>query len=168
MFDELYAALNDYSDAPEWTPEGVSADTVVIYQTVYWRSKTDTLTVPSIGEDWELAPKFSSDCMNSIWCKELGPYLAWLVIRQTVPAVNVSLTGQGIVRKFGEGFSAAETTEVKRYQVLIDKNIEMYFSLLMYKLSTVECLTYSRNCAKCGCSTTQCRCNKKHHQYEVA
>ena len=165
MFDELYAAKVEYSSVAKWSAGNYLEGDLVQFDGVYYKANSGTNQQPG-GTAWNLADKFSSACMNELWCEYLGPYLALLVIRKTIPGINLEMSGQGMVKKFGRDFQAADHNDVIRYQKYIDQTVKERYQLLEYYLRKQTCVTYTKRCQQCG--NDKCVCRKTKHRYQVA
>lgn len=131
FYAALLADLQDYSTIPAWTGASVTADTVRLYQGIYYKAKTTTTNEPTVKTDWEAAPKFTTDAYNDLWCEGgLGRYLALLVVQNSLPIMATPITAQGAVKRDGDSHRSAEETEVLRLQTWIASNIATAFDNL--------------------------------------
>jgi hypothetical protein len=130
FYRALVADLQDYSTAATWTGASVTINTVVLYKGFYYKALTTTTREPSVKTDWAEADKFTTAANNDLWCEALGRYLALLVVQNTVPIVSTPVTGQGTIKKEGEGFKAAEEASVLRLQTWISAQVGTAFDNL--------------------------------------
>lgn len=117
FYRAMVADLRDWSEKDEY--DGIttySAGEVVLYQGVYYEALVTTTAEPSLATDWKEADKFATECYNTLFCTVLGRYLALLVAQNSVMPISSPVTAQGIVKLEGEGFKAADKTEVARLQ----------------------------------------------------
>lgn len=168
FYDFLIENLADYTDAEHWDSDKdyVTGDTVV-YEGVYYTAIENTNESPPMSSCWELAPKFTKDCLNDLWCNGfLAYYLSMLVVRDSIIPTTLNLGASGVVKRFGDKFETADYKEVssliKHHNNKIGQAFECLDAYLrdendsgcfdLYKGNAIGC------CGECGCVEKKCCC----------
>lgn len=151
---------NEYNGATGYVIDGIVKYRGLIYKAI----QNSTGIPPSNHEYWELAPKFTTECYETLWCTFLAPYLAWQVIRSRLPFIWRQVKSEGIVAIFGGTFQAAN---IKEFQVLhqaVAAEAQMTFDNMDHYLKSDEsgCFgKYLGNATECcpECGEETCTCN---------
>lgn len=158
FYNAIVDDLNDYSTAAKWTNTTTAAGQIRLYGGNYYRSLTSTSAEPTLKSDWEVAPKFKTDCYNDLWCEVLGRYVALLVVQNSLPPISTPITASGTVKKRGEGFDAASEQSVLRLQSWLASQVSTAFENLHEYLTDSDSTCYSLYKGKvdgeCGCSSS--------------
>lgn len=128
FYDELVGDLVDYS-AVESYIKGNSyvVDEVVEYKGVLYKALGSTTSEPSVKGEWELAPKFTTEKFEELWCRYLGKYLALVAVRNSLTSVSSKVTGAGIIKIEGENFRPAKDAEVIGVMDHVDSMVRMVY-----------------------------------------
>jgi len=148
LYENMLAALVDYSTEPEWTSQSYGIGAIVRHNGVFWVSKRGgTNTEPLIENGyWGLAPKFDSTAAcgcdpnaevlcgvlyNEIWCRYLARYLSLKVAKVTIPRVAITVTGNGAVRSTANGMIPADKNEIQYLVQGIETQLIQTFENMM-------------------------------------
>lgn len=130
--DVLVADLVDYSSAPDYeSGSSYNEGDVVVYNGVYKKATQNTSQEPN-GSDWINAPKFTTDCYETLWCNYLARYLALTVIKDKLQTWATHITEQGVIVKSGDSYEAARQSEVEALAASIDVKIGKGYELMDY------------------------------------
>jgi hypothetical protein len=137
------------------------ADVVLWFGNLYICTQATTGTQnPTNNSFWALAPKFNTAAYNTLWKKYLLKIIAAYVISDSVIAQSVENTNQGLVRKTGDYFQPATTSEIGMYNKQLisnakstEENMEIF--VLENKADYPNFLAVL-NCA-CGDNGSKCK-----------
>jgi hypothetical protein len=122
--------------------------------------------LPPHVDYWAEAKKFQNECLNTLWCEYLLPYLAYYVQLRELTPQQYQHTAEGYVRKAAENTVLITTEELRavhNYQRgVVDvalKSLDAYIRantktctcLTLYKPLGISCCTSCGNIS-CGCS----------------
>lgn len=166
FMDHLLSHLADYSEKIDWVAQPYTEGSVVKYKGCYVIALKDTGREPNT-EDWGLAPKFTSECLNDLWCEGcLGEYLAHVLIRKAGIKSTIVLTNSGLVKKYDSGTTAGDRSDINLWLSTKDKDIKLALEFMdeymaanneagcfdLYKGIAKKC------CGSCGCVPVKCEC----------
>ena len=160
----------------EYVPATVYAlDNLVSYQGTIYKAKQAVPAnhPPPEVAYWELAPKFSDPCAQSMWCDYLAEYLSLSVVISHIPRIHAQVSGDGVVQRTGSTFIPAsdkaygslygsliaareaslENMLSRGREVIKDKTAECYALWALLKPLEESC------CGGCGEFWQGCTCN---------
>ena len=166
----LYQAmLDDLAEYPEATAYLASVsydagDTAIYEGTIFRALATTVGNLPVNPDFWELAPRFSTECYNVLFCTVLAPYLAWVVVRHRLPFINTKIAGTGLIKNKSSNFEPAGEHDYNSLLAGASKMVQISWNNLkefMDDNSDNECYIgfKSFNCPKCGCHKSVCGCS---------
>ena len=126
---EFYTDLQndrvDYSGEADWQ-HGVTynQNAIVVKNGVPYVSLENSNQSEPPSPKWEIAPKFTTECYNDLWCLFLGEYLSWNAIKDKFAFVQYNLSGEGIQLVNTRAGRSADVSEFKIYGASVDKKIE--------------------------------------------
>lgn len=120
-----YSAVTEYEAGTSY-----ALDDVVLYKGLYYKAKGTTSALPTLATDWALAPKFTTEAYETLWCEHLGRYLALLVLQMSVTPLVTQLTASGAVKINGETFDAAKENEVLTLKNWVNTQVKVAFDNL--------------------------------------
>lgn len=103
--DEFYkyiiSKIEDYKDAPKWSPGSYEKDTVVVYDNTAYKAKQTTTQEPTVNPEdshWDLAPKFSESCLEKLWCDNyLRIAIGYASLIPNLPNIRTQITKKGFI-----------------------------------------------------------------------
>lgn len=148
----------------------------VLFNNIVYKSLTVNTNKEPLGcnDDWEKQPKFNDACVENLWELYLGEYLSWVITRNRLPFLATQLTGSGLIKRFGEGFSAADNKDYNAIQASIARDIDRSFQnldLFIKEDPTRECtklykgLEPIKYCSTCNKEEDNCGCDKSDTGY---
>lgn len=171
FYNELKNDVIDYSGAQLFSDEvNYSTGDVVIYKDVLYVSKVDN-NDSNINdkEKWDFAPKFNSDCFNTVWCRYLVYILSAYSAIKTLQQKVVMVTDKGIVRENGSQFDKATLTEIDHQIRGLNSILNEYINSFKYYAMNYNdngcfdtTLFLSNHCEvcksiKCFCAKDKCK-----------
>lgn len=169
FYDVLLNDLVEYSNVSAYNNNSfyVIGSTVLRDGVIYISIQDTQGNLPSNPEFWELAPKFTTDCYNELWCKYLAEYLSLRVIFDRIPHIHNQIKATGIIRLKGDSFETVGDTGVNSLQKSVLRSIERVFGNMhkymsrnnengcfdLYKGLAISC------CGECGETKEQCSCD---------
>lgn len=125
FYERLRADLVDYSAAPVWDADTTyAAGDFATLDGIVYESLADGNTEP-IGDPlnanaWKEAPKFATDCFNSLWVDGfMRDYLAYSVVSAVLPHVTFPTGNIGTVQKMDDR-TGIQTVNHPNYAKVID------------------------------------------------
>lgn len=130
---DLMNDLVDHSTVLEYDDEKTYAvdEKASFNQYVYQATVITTGNRPDNILYWKDGLKFDQDLYNELWCNYLGKYLAYNVVKHTAAGSSIYLGPQGAVRRSGENFTPASTTEINLLMKNIDAKITMSLEVMV-------------------------------------
>lgn len=113
LWVRMIEAKADYSSAEEYEADTTyNANDVVIFRGVYRMANKTTNNVPTLADDWDLAPKFDGDgkeLFEEIYSQFVGPYLALTILAFRLPFVWTRIESTGVVMYNGAEMKSADS-----------------------------------------------------------
>lgn len=151
LYEQLLSVLVDYSLTPAYVVSSTYAlNDLVTYEGLVYKAKgaVPANQPPPTLTYWELAPKFSDPCAQSMWCDYLAEYLSLSVVIAHIPRLHAQVAAEGVVQRVGSTYQPASD---KAYGSL-------YANLLALREASLEnLLAYGRTVVK----------DKEHECYDL-
>lgn len=130
--DYLIEHLNDYSTKLVWdSAANYVIDDVVKYKGIYYKSTANSNNkMPPHIDFWKVAPRFDTECLETLWCSFLGPYLSWVMLEVRMPFVYTQIKSEGIVKLQGSDFKATDDKDYRNLMSAIKREIDKSFKNL--------------------------------------
>ena len=167
FYDQLLSDLHQYECQIYDDDTAYNAGDVVAFGGVFKVAIADTTgNTPDNVAFWANAPRFQTACFEDLWCKFLGPYLSWTMIRDQLPFVSIKIAAAGLTKTVGQTFEAANTKEYQRVEQSVLARRERAFTNLdffMKKNNDAGCFDNYKAiantcCGECGCTEEDCDC----------
>ncbi len=166
---EFYQYLKDnliVYNACAWNPtKNYVIGDLVTYNNIVYKALVDNINKEPLTCEaiWEAQPKFSSQCLNDLWEYYLGPYLSWQIIKSKLPFIATQLTSDGLIKRHGNNFSAADNNDFITIQKAAYKQSDMTFKNLdtfIRNNPTLPCVTKYKGLMPCKCDVCKCEIDK--------
>jgi len=168
FYDKLLADLVEYNCVVyDNTATYAIGDTVFSDGIIRRAIQATSGNPPSNKDYWENAPKFTTECLEKLWCDFLGPYLAWTVVNDQLPHINVKIAAAGLVKITGNGIETASKADYQSIQQsVLAKRERAFYNLDHYMKNNNgdgcfdEYKGIAANCCSdCGCLEDDCDCD---------
>lgn len=160
LYEDLKAALVDYSTATEYTGASTTVNGIVRFQGVYYKAKSTTTERPDNATYWLIAPKFEGDCTavyETLFCDFLAEYLALSVLMIQLPFVADSVHTEGVLEYAGQDYKSANQDGITRLQHAIKSKRELVFNNMNAYLIASDSTCFDNYLGNletgCGCTT---------------
>lgn len=154
FYNYLLSQLANYDPCIHYNAnDSYDSGHVVYYEGTFYEATLTNSNLPTDSRFWKLAPKFSNECLNDLWCNYLGVYLAWLVIENRLPYLLVRVAAMGAVKGSSQYSEAAERADVNMLHGAVERDCKTALDCLHNELmSDKECyaLYKEKNKAACG------------------
>jgi len=121
---------------------------------------------------WKDAPMFGEDLYNTLWCEYLGPYIAYHIAKHSITSNSIYFTSQGAVRRSGDGYSAASSSEINLLIQNFEAQITMTLDVMIDWMKTEKdggSALFDNYLGFENCSTGDClEQAQKRHRWRVA
>lgn len=171
FFNDLKADLEDYTNVTEWVNGSYNTGDLVSFEGLIYVAKVNTSNNP-MSNDWELAPKFSDSEYEYFWCRYLGPYLANVIMKASIPSMHVYVTASGLQKRNTRDSEAASEAEYHIRQRAFDNTIEVTYNLMLDFVANDTSGKFANFglkkdiCGKCNMQKpNDCKCNKSRNRY---
>lgn len=138
LYEHLVGLLNPIPDGTaDWVECGDYSTGNVVYRNgLYYISLSDTNNTDPADDpaNWELYPKFSTDCTNTLWERYLRRILAYKVFYHALPFATMQTGAAGLTVQLADsrGERAANGAEIAKLQ----ENVARVISVTLDNLKT--------------------------------
>lgn len=171
LYEQMQAALVDYSTTQQYVSQEYTAGQTVVYKGDVYQAVETTSTIPTNATGWKLADKFSIEAYNALWCDYLGEYLSWVILRSRLAFMRSPIKGGTITALFGSDYRPASDDSYSSLQKVVNIRIGIVFGNMDHWLNNYdsgeEFENYKglekkscKDTGKCNCGNN-CLVNKK-------
>jgi hypothetical protein len=170
MYDALLEDLNPIPEnVKEWSMAktyGVD-DYVTFYGTVLRSSisnnKCDITCDNLDGVNWEIVPKFKSECVNTLWNRYISVALSYYILSEHLTEITYKISGKGSTKYSDEfrqnttGLVTIERGERYDLHASIQRNANKFYDVMVRAIKASNCevaklATFAKECGdeQCG------------------
>jgi len=138
LWEEMVGSMADYSNVQSYQAGAYSTGALVEYKGVIYRARVDTSNMPTLLQDWEIAPIFTGDCTGSydaLFCSFLAPYLAHRILARRLPYLRNVIKDHGVLEYSGENYDTTDEAQWKSLQHAINRDAAECWNNLLHHMS---------------------------------
>lgn len=140
FYEYLQSKVADYSTVEPFTKQTYAIGEKAIYKGAVYIAIVENDVEPTTRTKWKLAPKFTEEEIEELWCDYLAPYLAWEVLKYKARGIeDFPIDNATIGANIGMTFSNLEYW-------LKDENDHNHFDKFVGNIESKGCGENGKSC----------------------